>query len=85
MKLSILVIFCALFLVSVAFADSGPPDPISIDRESPSVVDFVETPANIYDMLLPGDPLFGLGWDTGALGSGMVVHEPDLRVCNKIT
>lgn len=66
----------AVVILSVsALADSGPPDPISIDRNSPSVVDFIETPGNIYDMLLPADPRFGLGWDTGAPAAGMVVHE----------
>ena len=70
----------AVVMLSVsALADPGPPDPISIDRNSPSVVDFIETPGNIYDMLLPGDPRFGLGWDTGAIAAGMVVHEWDFN------
>jgi hypothetical protein len=76
---SICVCLCTLFVASAVMADPGPPDPISIDRQSPSVVDFIETPGNIYDMLLPGDPRFGLGWDTGAVAAGMVVHEPDVN------
>ncbi len=78
MKLSILSGFCVLFLVSIALADPGPPDPISIDRQSPSIL-YGETPGNIYDMLLPTDPRFGLGWDTGAANAGMVIHEPDFN------
>ena len=80
MKLLILICMClcALFAASAVMADPGPPDPISIDRQSPSIT-FGETPGHIYDMLLPGDPRFGLGWDTGAVAAGMVIHEPDFN------
>ncbi len=70
---------CALTvgILSVsALADPGPPDPISIDRFSPSVIDFIETPGNIYDMLMPGNPMLGMGWDVGGM---MFVHEFDFN------
>lgn len=55
-------------------ADEGPPDPISIDRASPSIVIGGNTPGDIYDMLPL--PLSGMGWDVG--GPGPIVHVPDL-------
>lgn len=55
-------------------ADTGPPDPISLDRASPSVVDFFSTPGHIYDMLPvpPIPPIPPLGYDNA--GPGPVVH-----------
>ena len=53
-----------------ALADEGPPDPISLDRQSPSVVLFGETPDNIYDLVtnIPMPPAPPSGWDVGGPG-----------------
>ncbi|MBN2291214.1 MAG: PEP-CTERM sorting domain-containing protein [Pirellulales bacterium] len=56
---------------SVLQADEGFPDPISIDRESPSVA-FGSTIGDIYDWV--GPP--GSGWDAG--GPGPVIHVQDI-------
>jgi len=60
-----------------AFADEGPPfaaDPISLDRQSPSVVTFGNTPSDIYGEA-PLGGLTGQGWDVG--GPGPVLHVKD--------
>jgi hypothetical protein len=68
-------------LAATCWADEGPPDPISLDRQSPSVVGGAlgiympgATPGNIYDMLLTGPmpPAPPLGYDAG--GPGPIVH-----------
>lgn len=62
-----------IMAVTVAFADPPPPqqaDPISIDRASPSVVNFGNLPADIYGEA-GGPPVFG-GWDVG--GPGPILH-----------
>ncbi len=62
-------------------ADTGPPDPISLDRASPSVFGgFGSTPGDIYDMLptgpIPPVPAPGtLGYDNG--GPGPIVHTSE--------
>ena len=68
-----LMIVCAGSLVAPgALADEPPPqapDPVSFDRNSPSVVVFGETPCNIYGEIFGA----GLGgWDIG--GPGPILH-----------
>ena len=62
---------------SVLMADEPPPfqaDPISLDRMSPSVVWFGNTPADIYGESL--GPVMG-GWDLG--GPGPILHVKDFN------
>jgi hypothetical protein len=60
-------------------ADEGPnvgvPDPISLDRASPSVVTFGNTPGDIYGDATMGMPP-GMGWDVG--GPGPILHIADV-------
>ncbi len=63
-------------LVDQVHADPPPPrrsDPISLDRQSPSVVFFGNTPGDIYGE--PGG--VGFGWDVG--GPGPVLHVPEIN------
>lgn len=85
-----LVVLALACLVSTAWADEGPPDPISLDRQSPSILDYqpgpiplvpgigYHTPGNIYDMIstttMPPAPPTGL--DAGVF-PGPVVHVLD--------
>ena len=68
---------CAVAVMAAcatAWANPPPPqqaDPISLDRNSPSVVTFGETPANIYGEVNPLGPIGG-GWDVG--GPGPILH-----------
>ena len=70
-----------MLLIAQVRADEGPPDPISLDRASPSVAGgFGSTPGDIYDMLptgpIPPPPAPGtLGYDNG--GPGPIVHIGD--------
>ena len=78
----IVAALAAVLLAPFARADSGGPDPISLDRLSPSIVDFPWTgnnPANIYDMPnnMPMPPAPPLGLDAG--GPGPVVHTFDFE------
>jgi hypothetical protein len=80
----------AVGLSSVAWADPGPPDPISLDRQSPSILDFFpgpipgvpgighHTPGNIYDMptIQTMPPALPMGLDAGVF-PGPVVHVLD--------
>jgi hypothetical protein len=68
-------------LAVASWADEGPPDPISLDRASPSVVVGYlpgATPGNIYDMLMTGPmpPAPPLGYDAG--GPGPIVHVQEM-------
>ncbi len=72
----VLCILCAAAFVAAAssvWADEGPPDPISIDRASPSILLGGNTPGDIYDMLPV--PASGMGWDVG--GPGPIIHVAD--------
>ncbi len=63
-------VLAAVWLLPHALGDQGPPDPISLDRQSPSVSDFGQaTPGDIYDM-----PDFGPGFGLDYFGPGPVVH-----------
>lgn len=65
----------ALLIAGAACADAPPPmgrDPISLDRDSPSVTNFGERPAHIY-----GDIGAAGGWDVG--GPGPILHIPDVN------
>jgi len=79
MKRLLLLCLCltmALTIGAPVWADEPPPyapDPISLDRASPSVIGFGNTPADIYGEALGG----GLGgWDVG--GPGPILHVNDL-------
>jgi hypothetical protein len=72
----LVVVFLLLLSPMSSWADTGPPDPISLDRFSPSIVDFPAkgiTPGDIYDM-----PNMGLyqGFDFG--GPGPLLHVKDV-------
>ncbi len=67
-----LCVGAVLICASALQADEGFPDPISIDRESPSVVSFGNTVGDIYDWV--GPP--GMGHDAG--GPGPIVHVKDI-------
>jgi hypothetical protein len=60
-------------LTVTSWADEGRPDPISLDRQSPSLW-FGSTPGNIYDMNMAGPmpPAPPMGYDAG--GPGPIVH-----------
>lgn len=75
LRAHVLVAALAVILVEQAQADPPPPrrpDPISLDRASPSVVFFGNTPGDIYGE--PGG--VGMGWDVG--GPGPVLHVPQV-------
>ena len=78
--LTLVAMAIAICFTTPAWADMGAPDPISLDRLSPSIVDFPASgnnPANIYDMPnnQPMPPALPLGLDFG--GPGPVVHTFD--------
>ena len=82
MLLTCLALALAVLIAATLQADVGPPDPISLDRASPSVFGgFGSTPGDIYDMLLTGPippppPAGTLGYDNG--GPGPIVHIGEL-------
>ncbi len=71
------VFLCVVIIsFSNARADEPPPfqaDPISLDRASPSVIGFGNTPGDIYGEVPAG--AIGGGWDLG--GPGPVMHVPE--------
>ena len=74
LRLWIAASLAVLLLVPFARADMGPPDPISLDRESPSVNDFgFATPGEIYDMP-GGGPLYPAGFGLDYFGPGPITH-----------
>ncbi len=78
MKRSFVATGClAVIVAAPAFGNEPPPgqaDPISLTRNSPSVVLFGNTPADIYGEVIGAG--FG-GWDVG--GPGPVMHVPDMN------
>jgi hypothetical protein len=68
-----------LVLASPLWADPPPPnapDPISLDRASPSVNTFGNTIGDIYGEVPPSG-IVGQGWDIAA-GVGPILHVPDV-------
>jgi hypothetical protein len=82
LRVAICASLCLVTALAVtAVADEGPPDPISLDRQSPSVIGGQiglympgATPGNIYDMNRTGSmpPAPPTGYDAG--GPGPIVH-----------